>query len=224
MAEPWSDGGGIIDDAALISHAKPFSLEAIPREVLLITAGVDVQDDRLEITLLGWNKGGEIFALDHRVLWGSPDSQHLWQELEGVLLEKWKHPLGGQIEINAMIIDEPRWRKGFAAAFTALGAMGRLEQPASYFLDHATSWLRSHGVCVDIGDAFTAASLGWGDVCWTDFRVDGQVLELGLNPWGIGRKASATAWQRVLRTGELLAPSPPLLKLAPRSPARVIVG
>ena len=72
LAEPWSDGGGIIDDAALLSRAKPFGLEAIPREVLLITCGVDVQDDRLEATIVGWNKAGEIFVLEHRVFWGSP--------------------------------------------------------------------------------------------------------------------------------------------------------
>ena len=105
LGEPWSDGGGIIDDTALLSRAKPFSLEAVPREVLLITAGVEVQDDRLECTIAGWNRAGEIYVLDHRVLWGSPDQQHLWQELEGVLLERWKHPLGGQIAIDAMIVD-----------------------------------------------------------------------------------------------------------------------
>ena len=33
--------------------------------------------------------------------------------------------------------------------------------------------------------AITAACLGWSDIQWTDLRVDGQVLELGLNVWGV---------------------------------------
>ena len=96
-----------------------------------------------------------------------------------------------------------RWHKGFSAAFTALGAMARLEQPdrrhyAGHFLDHARSWLHSYGISADIGEPFTCAVLAWGDIPWSDFRLDGVLLELGLKAWG-GRKANADSWRRVLR-------------------------
>jgi len=121
-----------------------------------------------------------------------------------------------------------RWHEGFAASFTALGAMRRMDQPdhhhyASHFFDCAQSWLRSHGICTDINEAFFPAVLAFGDIPWVDPRVDGCVLELGLNAY-VGKLASAEGWRRVLATGELLPPAPRALRLAPRSPARVIVG
>jgi len=123
---------------------------------------------------------------------------------------------------------ERKWHKSFGASFMALAAMKRMPEPdrhhyASHFLDHAASWLRSHGISADIGETFFAACLAFGDVPWVDPRVDGCVLELGLNVY-VGKPASAEAWRRVLETGELLPPSPPLLKLAHRSPSRVIYG
>jgi len=122
---------------------------------------------------------------------------------------------------------ERRWHKGFEASFTALASMRRLDAPdhrryAHPFVDHAESWLRSYGLGTDcVGETFFPACLAFGDVPWVDPRIDGQVLALGLNAY-TGRPASAEAWQRVLRTGELLPPTPKVSRYAPPSPARVI--
>jgi phage terminase large subunit GpA-like protein len=105
LAEGWSEGGADIDDAALISRAKPFSIDAVPVEVLLITCGVDVQDDRLEATIAGWDRKGHMFILDHRVLWGSPGENHVWRELSDLLDMRFQHPHGGRIGVSATIID-----------------------------------------------------------------------------------------------------------------------
>lgn len=123
---------------------------------------------------------------------------------------------------------ERRWHRGFEASFLALGAMRRIDQPdyahyASHHLDHAQNWLRSYGICTDIGDALFPAALAFGDITWVDPRVDGQVLALGLSPY-VGRPASAEAWRKVLATGELLPPSAPVLRMPARSPARVVMG
>jgi phage terminase large subunit GpA-like protein len=105
LAEGWSEGGSDIDDASLLARARPFSIDAIPKEVLLITAGCDVQDDRLEVTLLGWARAGETYVLDHRVMYGSPHEQLVWQELDDALKSRWKSPLGGMIEVAAACVD-----------------------------------------------------------------------------------------------------------------------
>lgn len=120
---------------------------------------------------------------------------------------------------------ERDWHKGFAAAFTALGSMRRMESPdhqryASYFVDHCASWLRSHGIHADIGPAWTCAVIAWGDIAWRDWRVDGQVAEFGLNSY-VGKLAREESWRRVLETGEVLSPTGSRLRMAPRSPARV---
>jgi phage terminase large subunit GpA-like protein len=105
LAEPWRESGEEVDETALISRAEPFGLDAIPPEVLLITCGVDVQDDRLEASVVGWAPKGEIFVLAHSVIWGSVDDDTTWSELDELLKSKWQHPFGGQIGIDACAID-----------------------------------------------------------------------------------------------------------------------
>ena len=106
LAEGWTEALEIIDEAALAKRAEPFGLDAIPEVVLMITCGVDVQDDRLECTICGWSRSSECFVLAHVVIWGSvTDDDTVWLELDELLRTKWTHPLGGKIAIDACVID-----------------------------------------------------------------------------------------------------------------------
>ena len=105
LAEPWRSPGTEIDEGTLAARAEPFGLDSIPVEVLVITAGHDLQDDRSEITVVGWTREGAVLILGHFVIWGSPDDQTLWMEVDELLKTKWKHPLGGRIGIDACAID-----------------------------------------------------------------------------------------------------------------------
>jgi phage terminase large subunit GpA-like protein len=106
LAEGWSESGEEVDETALIARAEPFGLnDAIPPDVLLITCGVDVQDDRLEASVVGWSRKGEIFVLAHNVIWGSVDDDTTWSELDELLKSKWRHPFGGQIGVDACAVD-----------------------------------------------------------------------------------------------------------------------
>jgi phage terminase large subunit GpA-like protein len=105
LAEGWSESGEEVDETALISRAEPFGLDAIPEPVLLITCGVDVQDDRLEASIVGWSRRGEMYVLQHNVIWGSVDDDTTWAELDELLRSKWRHPFGGQLGIDACAID-----------------------------------------------------------------------------------------------------------------------
>lgn len=105
LGEGWRDGGDELDDAELASRAEAFSLDAIPAVVLVITAGVDVQRDRLEVTFVGWTREGVACVLGHTVIWGLPDAGETWAELDDVLKMRFEHPLGGKIGIDAVAID-----------------------------------------------------------------------------------------------------------------------
>jgi phage terminase large subunit GpA-like protein len=52
--------------------ARAESYEHAPQGVAVVTAGVDVQDDRIEIELVGFGLGDESWSLDYRVLYGDP--------------------------------------------------------------------------------------------------------------------------------------------------------
>ncbi|MGO8841601.1 MAG: terminase gpA endonuclease subunit [Methyloceanibacter sp.] len=59
--------------------ARAESYENAPQGVAIVTAGVDVQDDRIEVELVGFGLGDESWSLDYRVLYGDPSGRELWE-------------------------------------------------------------------------------------------------------------------------------------------------
>ena len=104
LGQGWSTPAMINEDA-LAARAEPFDLNDIPREVLILTAGGDVQDDRVEITICGWTRDNECLILGHIVVWGSFAEQSTWEEVDEVLRTKCRHPFGGLLKIDAAVID-----------------------------------------------------------------------------------------------------------------------
>jgi hypothetical protein len=117
----------------------------------------------------------------------------------------------------------------FKLAFLALGDMHRIEAPnrkryVTHWSEEAEIWLRRRrgwAPTLRFGP-FVTAVLAHGDIQFSGLFVDAQVLELGLSTYA-GHAASG-AWKKVLATGGLLPMSPAHMPMAPRSPARVIVG
>jgi phage terminase large subunit GpA-like protein len=105
LAQGWREIGAEIDETSLQARAEPFGLDRIPAEVLVITVGVDVQDDRLETTIAGWTRKGECLVLGHVVIWGSVEDDTTWAELDELLKTRWSHPLGGKLGVDATVID-----------------------------------------------------------------------------------------------------------------------
>jgi len=114
LGEPWSESVDHTAPEDLAALVQPIGLNAeltdgeklpLPADVLVITVGVDVQDDRLEAAVYGWGRGSAMFALAHFVIWGSPGAQETWRELDEMLATKWDHPLGGKIGVDAAVVD-----------------------------------------------------------------------------------------------------------------------
>ncbi|WP_353641379.1 phage terminase large subunit family protein [Mesorhizobium sp. WSM2239] len=104
LAQGWREAAEEIDEAALAARAEPFGLAAIPPDVLVITAGVDVQRDRLEIVFLGWSRD-DVYVLGQSVIYGDPAGDDVWSELDDALRTIWKHPKGGILRVDAAGVD-----------------------------------------------------------------------------------------------------------------------
>lgn len=104
LAEGWREAADELEESELAARAEPFGLDSIPAEVLVVTAGVDVQDDRLEITFVGWSRDASLI-LGHVVIWGSPGDDSTWAELDDLLRTTWPHPRGGTLRLDSAIID-----------------------------------------------------------------------------------------------------------------------
>jgi phage terminase large subunit GpA-like protein len=105
LAEPFVDRAGEgLDDAALMKRAEPIGLATIPQDLRVLTAGVDVQEDRLEIVTLG-HSATQMHALAYETIYGPPTSEQVWRDLDDLLRRRFAHPLGGSIGYDAAAID-----------------------------------------------------------------------------------------------------------------------
>lgn len=84
LGESWANRTGDIKPNALLARAEPVPRRTIPAGCLILTAGVDVQEDRLEIQILGWGWSGHglrCWVIDYHVLPGRPAEPHVWDAL-----------------------------------------------------------------------------------------------------------------------------------------------
>lgn len=65
LGRVWADRRTATRVEDLASRAEPYALRTIPPGVGLITAGVDTQDDRLAVQIVGWGAGGAWWVLDY---------------------------------------------------------------------------------------------------------------------------------------------------------------
>ena len=85
LGETWEQDGERVDDAGIAARVESWDGE--PDGVLVRTAGVDVQDDRLEIEIVGWGVDEESWSLDYHVIFGDPSGPTLWADLDRLLLD-----------------------------------------------------------------------------------------------------------------------------------------
>lgn len=72
---------------------------------LLLTAGVDVQKDRLEISVWAWGREKESWLVEHRVLDGDTARPEVWKKLDTMLAESWPHESGYDLPVRRVAVD-----------------------------------------------------------------------------------------------------------------------
>ncbi|AQX30817.1 Phage terminase, large subunit GpA [Bartonella schoenbuchensis R1] len=105
LGEPWEDKSGeVIDLDSLYAQREDYPLA--PAQAVLLIAGIDVQNDRLELEVVGWGRGEESWNIDYQVLPGDPSSLDVWDQLDEYLRKRWPHPgFKDGIQIAAACID-----------------------------------------------------------------------------------------------------------------------
>ena len=111
LGETWEDRSSSIKHEALMQRAGHWQLGHVPKGVLLLTAGVDTQDDRLEVFVWGWGRSERCKLVDHHVITGSPAAPDLpgapsvWTRLADVLECRYRNSFGVEMRIEAGAID-----------------------------------------------------------------------------------------------------------------------
>lgn len=101
----WENRGDIQDEGALLSRREDYKAE-LPDGVLLLTLGVDTQDDRLEYEVVGWGKGWESWSIKRGVIMGKPDNDETWDPLDDILDHVYTFADGVGLRISLAFQDE----------------------------------------------------------------------------------------------------------------------
>ena len=106
LAEPWEDAAmRSVRHNAIADRAEPYALRTAPKGVLAITAGVDTQDNRLAVHIVGWGRGMAFWTLDYIELMGDPAEDAVWTALTDLLNRPIECEGGGVRFVDAMCQD-----------------------------------------------------------------------------------------------------------------------
>lgn len=105
LGEPYEDRG----DKALAEHRLAARCEvwpaAVPDGVAVLTAGIDTQDDRVEVEIVGWGRNEESWSIAHEVIEGDPGENKLWDGVDAFLKRIWHRADGRGFEVAAACVD-----------------------------------------------------------------------------------------------------------------------
>ncbi|WP_295545399.1 phage terminase large subunit family protein [uncultured Pseudacidovorax sp.] len=106
LGETWELAGERTDEHVLQARAEPYKLQTVPVGCLVLTAGVDVQRNRWEITVWGWGRGLESWLIDVVVIEGNPAVDEEWAAVTAQLQRRYRQDWhGGSLGLSAISID-----------------------------------------------------------------------------------------------------------------------
>lgn len=105
LAEIYNPDSSIKDMEPLLARRETYNAE-LPDGVLLLTAAVDTQDDRLEYEIAGWGRGEERWGIEKGILLGVPDANsNVWADLDRLLAREWTFADGRTLKVARTFID-----------------------------------------------------------------------------------------------------------------------
>ncbi len=102
----WEDRGDTQDPDTLLGRREVYEAE-LPEGVLVLTAGVDTQDDRMEYEIVGHGHFGETWGIEKGIIMGRPDDPATWDSLDMMVFDRvlrFKDGLG--LKVSMSFVDE----------------------------------------------------------------------------------------------------------------------
>lgn len=162
-ARTWAESGEAPEWQRLYDRREDYPIGIVPKGGIFLTAGVDVQKDRLEVEIVAWGQERESWSVDYRVFPGDPNREEVWKHVDDLLEETFPDAEGVELPIYRLAVDT-----GYAT-------------PAVY------AWVRKKQldrVIAVKGTNKTSAPLG--AVTHEDVTVQGKKKRRGFMVWPVG--------------------------------------
>lgn len=111
LGKLWEERGDLIEEDEILARRENYGKRddgteiELPDGVLVLTCGVDTQDDRLEYEVVGYGMNGESWGIKKGMIMGVPDTEEPWQRLDDVIEHLYLFQNGKGLRISCTFID-----------------------------------------------------------------------------------------------------------------------
>lgn len=111
LGQLWEARGDLADEDTMLSRREDYGTRddgtpiELPEGVLLLTCGVDTQDDRLEYEVVGWGHYKESWGIKKGIIMGDPNEPHVWERLDDVIDHEYRFEDGLSLKIARTFVD-----------------------------------------------------------------------------------------------------------------------
>lgn len=105
LGEVFEEQGEGVEYEYLYARREDYTYDPLPEKVCLLTAGIDTQDDRIAVEVVGWCVGEESYSLMYKEISGDPGGTQVWDKLDDLLNINFNHPSGTKLTIASAFID-----------------------------------------------------------------------------------------------------------------------
>jgi phage terminase large subunit GpA-like protein len=105
LGQPWADQGEVPEVDRLFERRENYAIGEVPEGGLLLTAGADVQRNRIEVEIVAWGRDRHSWSVDYRIFEGDTNQPQVWGELARILDEEFPSFYGGALRIQKLAVD-----------------------------------------------------------------------------------------------------------------------
>jgi len=106
LGETWEEEvGAKLGAEGLRERAEFYPAGEIPEKASIVTAGIDVQDNRVAVGIYAWAEGEEAWLISHDEIYGDPAGTKLWDQVDDVIFRTYTRTTGEEVKLAAIGID-----------------------------------------------------------------------------------------------------------------------
>jgi phage terminase large subunit GpA-like protein len=167
LGETWQEKGDAPEWERLYQRRESYPIGTAPLGVLFLTAGVDVQKDRLFYEIVGWGRGKESWSIEAGVIPGDIATADAQKQLDALLARTIQSDSGVILPIGMLAID------------------------SGYNTQAVYNWARRHALTKVIAvKGVDTSNVLVGTPRPVDVSVSGRVMRRGYRVWPVSSKVA----------------------------------